>query len=478
MSPFRKIIILLFITIGISGYLSAQSITWTIKQCIDSAIFYNLIIRQSINTIEINRINYKQSRNNLLPSINGSIYEDLSVGRMANPANGLPQTGTVWSTSGSFSISQNLFEGLQLLNSIKQNELIHQSSKIDLEDTKFNLTVNIVNAYLQVLYTGEAIKIAQIQISADSLQLQNTANQEYVGKKTLSDLLQIKSQLTTDKYTLVNTISQWKIAKVNLQQYINIPVAETFDVDYNTAVEPSQKELENINSIYSQSLLFQPIIKSYSLKLQSAEYALRVAKGAYYPQLIFKANVGTDYSNYARQSSTTITNTLENIGYLQGNPAAIVLGNVPLQTTRINNYPFGNQLADNVNGTFSLGLTVPILNYLEVRNNVKKQRVNLSSAGLSEEVIKVNLRKTIEQVYTNAENSQAQFNSANEEVEANKAAYDISLVKYKEGKMIASDLIVLKNAYQKALSDFLQAKYSLLFNNKILDYYKGIAMTF
>ena len=44
--------------------------------------------------------------------------------------------------------------------------------------------------------------------------------------------------------------------------------------------------------------------------------------------------------------------------------------------------------------------------------------------------------------------------------------------------MIASDLIVQQNAYIKALSDNLQAKYALLFNTKILDYYKGIPITY
>jgi outer membrane protein len=473
-----KVSIILFLIIGSHGYLSAQSTPWTLKQCIDSAIFNNITILQDINTIELNRINLKQSKNNLLPSLNGSATEGLSVGRMINPITGLYETGTVWSTSAGISMSQNLFNGLQYLNSIKQNELIHRSSKYDLEDAKFNLTINIVNAYLQVLYTGEAIKIAANQVSADSTLLQTTSDMVYVGKKTESDMLTVKSQLASDKYTVVNAASQWKIAKVNLQQFINIPVSETFDVDYNTSIEPAEKKLDDINNVYSQSLSFQPIVKSYALKTESADYAVRVARGAYYPQLMLKGSVGTDYSSYATQSTTTTTSTIENIGYLQSNPTDLVEGNVPHQTTKVNNYPFGNQMGDNFNGTFSIGLTVPILNYLQVRNNVKKQQVNLNNAVLSENLTKINLRKTIEQVYTTAENSQAQYSSANEEVEANKAAYDLSVVKFNQGKMIASDLIVLKNSYQKALSDYLQAKYGLLFNTKILDYYRGIPITF
>ena len=456
--------------------LNAQA--WTISQCIDTAIQNNLNIRQSFNTIELNRLNVKQSKNNLLPAVNGSLSESLGIGRMVNPASGVYQTGTVWSTGANLGFSQNLFDGLQYLNAIKQNELTWRSSKYDLDDARFNLTISVVNAFLQVLYTGETIKIAQNQVAADSIQLQTTSDMVYVGKRTQSDLLQIKSQLTADNYALVNAKSQKKIAKVNLQQLMNLPVSDLFDINYNTSVEPQQKVLEDIASLYDQSLSFQPVIKSYSLRTQSAGYALRVARGAYYPQLMLKGNIATDYSSAAKQTNTTITNTLENIGYVQGNPSDIVVGNVPQQVTTINNYPFGKQIGDNLNGSLTVGLSIPILNYLQVRNNVKRQEVNLDNAALNEQITRVNLRKTIEQVYAATENSTAQYTSAGEEVEANKAAYELSVARYDEGKMIASDLIIQKNAYIKALSDYLQAKYGLLFNSKILDYYKGVPITF
>jgi outer membrane protein len=462
----------------VSFSISAQDMRWTLKQCIDSAISFNLTVRLSTNTIELDRLNHKQSKNNLLPAINGNLGEALNVGRTVNPVTYQYQTGTAWTTSASLGFSQNLFSGLQYLNAIKQNELIYESSKYDLDDAKFNLTISIINAYLQVLYTSEAIRIAQNQVTADSTQLQTTSDLAYVGKKTESDMLQIRSQLTSDKYAVVNATSQWKLVKVNLQQLINLPVSESFDIDYSTAVDPPQKPLDDINAIYTQSLSFQPIIKSYTLRTRSLDYAIRAAKGAYFPQLLLKGNIGTNYSSLAKQTSTTYTNTLENIGFLQSDPSQIVSGYVPRSETKVNNYPFGNQLSDNLSGTLSLGLSIPILNYLQVRNNVRRQQVNLSNAKLNEELTRVNLRKTIEQVYVNAENSQAQYRSAGEEVEANKAAYDISIVKYKEGKMIATDLIVLKNSYIKAQSDLLQAKYGLLFNDKILDYYRGVPITF
>ena len=475
----NKILIFCYAVFCIIAKVNAeQQDVWSLKTCIDSAQINNIGIRQFANGVRLSALNLKQSRNNLLPAVNGNLAQNFSMGRMINPVTEVYQTGTVWSTSVGLNFSQNLFSGLQLLNIIKENQLIYKSSKLDLEDVKFNLNISIVNAYLQVLYSKEATVIAVNQITADSLQLQTTSDLEYVGKKTESDLLQLKSQLSTDKYALVSAISQWKIAKINLQQLMDIEVSADFDIDYNTIPEPVKKQLDGIGIIYTQSLLFQPTIQSNSLKTQSAKYGLKVARGAYYPQILLKGNLGTDYSSAYKQSAVVVTNAIQNIGYLQSNPSELVVGSISQQQTTTSNYPFGKQVRDNINGTLSVGVSISILNYLQVRNNVKKQVVDISNADLNEEQVKITLRKTLEQVYTNAENSRAQYNAAAEEVKANKAAYDIAVVKYDEGKAIASDLILQKNAYIKSLSDLLQAKYSMFFNDKILGYYTGKPIVF
>src|SRR5579863_2566900 len=95
---------------------SAQNTSWTIKQCIDTAIINNLNIQQSANTIELNRIALKQSKNNLLPTVNGNAGETLGIGRNVNPVTDLYQAGTVWSTNVALNFSQSIFNGLQFLN--------------------------------------------------------------------------------------------------------------------------------------------------------------------------------------------------------------------------------------------------------------------------------------------------------------------------------------------------------------------------
>jgi outer membrane protein len=47
-----------------------------------------------------------------------------------------------------------LFNGLQVQNNIKQNQFAHEASKMELQQSKDQLTINVIIAYLQVL-SGE-----------------------------------------------------------------------------------------------------------------------------------------------------------------------------------------------------------------------------------------------------------------------------------------------------------------------------------
>ena len=61
-----------------------------------------------------------------------------------------------------------LFNGFSLQNAIKQNALGYNASKMDLQQQKDNITLNVILAYLTVLSNQEALDIARRQASVDS----------------------------------------------------------------------------------------------------------------------------------------------------------------------------------------------------------------------------------------------------------------------------------------------------------------------
>src|SRR4249919_4358404 len=70
-----------------NGYAQDSTKFLTIKQCVDLAITNNLQIQQSQIQLEQNGVAFKQSKDNLLPQINGTIQQQFNYGRSVSSIN-------------------------------------------------------------------------------------------------------------------------------------------------------------------------------------------------------------------------------------------------------------------------------------------------------------------------------------------------------------------------------------------------------
>jgi len=459
----QLVALFMFLILGV--FFPSQAQNWTLQQCVDTALKNNLSIQQSGNVTEISKINFNQSKSDLLPSLSGGIGQSYDLENSSN-------------SNISLSGSVTLFNGFQNKNTIKQNQLDYQASKYDMEAQKNNIVLNVVDAYLKVLYAEELVKNAKAQVDAIQLQFNEIEQFVIVGKKSESDLLQVKSELASEKLTYINAEGQLKSAKLNLQQIMNIPISKTFDIEYPLSIEPKTEGLSKADDIYNLALTQQPVIKSYELKTQSSEYGLKIAKGAIYPRLSLGGNLGTNYLSSMKISETTYLNNIQNIGYLQSNPNEIVMGNVSAPVYNYFDYAFDKQLKDNFSKSLSLSLSIPIYSNRQVKNNIKKQEITLKNTLLDEQSVKNDLRKEIEQASIDVENAIAKYGATKEQVSSSMASYENAKAKYENGMMNMSELIHELNSFTKAQSENIQARYELIYNLKILDYYKGIPLIF
>ena len=176
---------------------------------------------------------------------------------------------------------------------------------------------------------------------------------------------------------------------------------------------------------------------------------VKILEGNFLPKLNLNGNISSNYSSIAMNKDLT-------------------------QST----YSFPNQLGDNINGLFSLSLSIPIYNNKIHKNNVELQKINLKNSQLNEKITNDNLRKNIEQACIDAENSSSKLTATKEQLDATKASLDIAQIKYDNGMLSTSELLIEKNNFTKIQSAFVQAKFELLFRQKVLDYYKGTLQTF
>jgi outer membrane protein len=174
-------IIFFFFILQYNGYGQDSTKYLTIKQCVDLAITNNLQIQQSKIQLDQNGVLFKQSKDNLLPQINGTLQQQFNYGRSISNLNN--SYVDVQNGAGNYSLNANLllFNGFSYQNAIKQNALNYDASKMDLQQQKDNITLNVILNYLTVLSNQEALDIARSQASVDSAQVARLEIQNQEG---------------------------------------------------------------------------------------------------------------------------------------------------------------------------------------------------------------------------------------------------------------------------------------------------------
>ena len=96
-----------------------------------------------------------------------------------------------------------LFNGFAIQNFIKQNSLTYQASKMDWQQEKDNLTINIILAYLQVLSNADQLAQAKNQASLSAQQVERLEVLNKEGAIRPSDLSDLKGQYAGDQLAII-----------------------------------------------------------------------------------------------------------------------------------------------------------------------------------------------------------------------------------------------------------------------------------
>jgi len=424
---------------------------WTLEQCIDEAIKNNLTVAQIQTNNETNKIAIFDAQGNRIPTLNTSGSQNFQMGRSIDPSTNQFEQLNYHTNTFSLTSGLTLFNGFQNLNTVKQARMNFQSGVYDIAKAKNDVALSITAGYLQVLLGYEQAENYTKQVQYSQAIVEKTQKQIDAGSLAEVNIYTVKSQLATDNYNLTNAQSLLMMYKVNLQQLMNLPVSDSFEID-----RPIFSDIINTDTaltkeqVYEEALIHQPQIKSYSLKSQSSLVGLRIARGAAIPRLTFNSSVSTNYSSTAKL----------------GTP----LNPLP--------YPFTEQLKNRLGETFSFNLIVPILNNFNIRANIMQAKVNMKLAQINEDNQKLTLRKSIEQAYADYKASFARYRSSKDQFAAWEKSYQIAVRKVELGAFSSTDFLLDKNNYVQGQSIMVQTKYDLIFKTMIINFYQGKPLTF
>jgi len=472
MRYFKFIFFGLMVLSAINAQAQTDTLT-TIRQCIDVAIRNNLDVRKSELDMQRLGVNYKQAKDNLLPTLNGQVDHSLNSGRSINPFTNSYVTQSY--TSGNYSLNAGLtlFSGLQNLNAIKQTSLAYQAGKMDFQQAKDLVTINVITAYLLVLDNTELLAQAYNQLDVSKKQVERLEILEKDGANKLpSDLYDLKGQYGDNELNVVTTKNNLEASKLSLVQILNIPYNRNIKLEPISVADVAAQSGENADQIFDTALKQLAYVKAAELRRQSAEKGVKVAKGALSPSISLFGGVITNYSS-AAQNSTVSDSSIVPTKQFVNTPTGKSTVYTTEYTNTFKNIGYYDQFKNNYSTQFGVTLKLPILNYFQNRNKVKLAKIDLQESKYVEENTKNVLRQNVEQAYVNMTLAYNRYKVLVEQVKAYKESFRTAEIRFNAGVLTSVDFVVAKNNFDKANINLINARYDCYIYNKVLDYYMG-----
>lgn len=448
----------------------------TLQECIDQAIKSNLTIQQTQLQADLSKVTLRQSQQDRLPTINGTTNYNLNYGRSIDPGSNSFVNQTVRSNNLQLFTSIPLYQGNQLVNTIKRNNYDQQAADADVARSRNDIMLNVVTFYIQTIFNNEILKTYEILRNSTLIQLERTQKLFNAGAVPETNVLELKSQLASDDVNIITAQNNIAIAKLNLSQLLNLPNAN-FEVEVPVIPNPDQEVvIVDANQIFETAQLNLPEVKAADLRVSSALAGIDISKGAYYPRLTLNGSVSTIYSSARTLSVLSNTYEAQPIGFTDATGSQPLIVYAPGRTSA--KYPYMDQLNDNQSKNISLSLNVPIFNGFQVRNNVSRSKINHQNSVLNTELVRDQLQKDIQQSVADALAAQKKFVAVKNQLAALEQSYKNAEIRFANGVLNATDFNVARNNFTKAQSDLIQAKYDYTFKLKILDYYQGKPLSF
>lgn len=482
----KKLLLVIGLSLsGVAGAMAQQQgggsdNVWSLEEAVTYARDNNLQVRRSQLNRQFSKVDLTQSKFGRLPNINGGSSYNFNYGTYVDPTTSELRSEQSRTNNYQVNASVPLFAGFQQVNAIKQNEIELQASEQDLLSAQNDITIQIVTAYLNILFADELIKISDLTKGLTNQQLERTRILFNAGSVAENAVLDLESQLAADDLELINAQNQRDISRLSLAQLLNLPASENFKIVVPEIPEPDQNPvLVNVNQVYDVALQTLPAIQGADLRVLSAAKAVDVASGAYYPRLSMFAGLNTFYSSardfrFPEQGELRPTP----LGFMDSEGTAPFIVYTPTTTFRRETYGYLDQLQDGVGKNFGFSLQVPILNGLQVRSNVQRAKLQQQDAKINADIARNNLRQTIEQAYVDALAAQRRYAAAKEQLRAAEKNYSNAQLRLDSGVINTVDFNIIANTYRSAQSNLLQAKYDYTFKLKVLDFYQGEDISF
>lgn len=432
MNGFTKWITVVFLLFSLVVRGQEKPVKWDLKSCIDYAKAQNIQIKKSKVALQESQEETRQAKSGLLPSLSFSTSHSLVNHPKSETVDRNDYSGTYGLNS-----SVTLYNGGKLRKNIKQLEMQDEIQKLSIKEAENDIELAITEAFVQLLYANETVDINRNTVEISKAQRDRAEQLLEAGSISTTDLAQLESQYSADKYQLVAAQTNLEDVRLQLKQLLELELTDNMDLIIPQIPESEVlKVIPGKVQIYETSLKVMPQIEYNRIYIDAAGLGVAKAKAGYWPTLKLSAGIGT--------------------GHVSGS-----------------SFSFGTQLQNSFNESLGLTLSVPIFSNRSNKTAVKLAQLSVETSELNYQGVQKDLLRSVESAFLNTTSSQAKYRAALESLSAVEQSFKLTNEQFNLGMKNTVELLTEKNNLLSAQQEVIQAKYMAILNMQLLNFYQG-----
>ena len=424
--------------------LSAQNKNLTFSDAVTIGLAENVSLKNSYNDLYAIKTQKTTDQMAFMPDLNIGASGGQTKGQQINQVTGQGFNSTNDAFFGNINTNLGLYRGNQRIHALKESKYRLASQESFVARSTQDVIYNVAIQYLQVLLDQELKRIAEQNLAAQNLILQEIDGFVHAGSRAESDRYTQAADVKNFELLVIQADNRLQNDKATLAQLLQLDPSQDFDV-VNPGWDITNNNPDNyiVDSLYNIAIQNRADLKQFKYN-EMAE--LHVSKGSfsgYLPSISLGANYSSQYSN-------------PNIDSL--------------------NIPSFNEQFTSLNPQLQYGfqVTIPIFDRLVTRNNRISAKMRYANSTNNRINLEKSIKIEVKRAYLNYMDVARGYEVSKAQLDAAKLAYDTQQESYNVGIATQVERSNANQTYINAQADLAQVTYRLLFQSIMLDYATGV----
>jgi len=438
---FRILLLLILIQFAASLQLAAQE-KWTLNDCINYALKNNLQLQAAEMDKQMAEVSYRQSKWNRLPGIGAGSDAGMNYGRSVDPnTNGIVNT-SFFNNTYYLGASVDLFRGFMYQNQIRYREFKKEATENKRLNAADDLAFSVMNAFFNVIYFEELLKIANEQKALSELNVKKIDILVSTGLKSPADFLEVKANYEKEELFCIQTANNIATSWISLKKAMNLPPERQI-----VLVLPEMEAVftgvgANIQELFEQYTGWSPYIRSFEREWLASQKNASINRAGFSPSIRLQASYNTGCYETNKDANEKII-------------------------------AFKDQINNNQRQFLGASLTIPLFNKNSVRFDVQIAKIEAEQAQTRLTLARQTLLYEMEGNYNELTASGKELQQSEKQMEADKLAFQAAQKKFDQGMINAIELYTTKNRLANTSAQVLHARLTYAVKKRILEFYKG-----